>query len=425
MVSSRAPTDTLRSDLVAFTALLTVPLILASYGLARALVSAYEVTVPGITLAFATVLSVSSVLTFARLARRAAPLRWPMVLATVLFVQSFLPCFGTLLTLGEPLVYSFWRCGTEHVLLLAGALLLALGVAPMVFFLARWKALKFGLRCARVLRFLALFVLVAMVIFTTYGAYLMATRPQARAYLRGIPRAGEVPSVVLTPAMPVRFDVAGSVAVWRSCDAHGCDLSLRQPAPSQGESLPRYSIRVGPEALRVRVDAALGLAVFEDLSGHFAGAFHLSAHDPTDITWAMLRGRVAPPRAWLACAGLGFLLAFVAFVRSASDTRALRRWRSARAGVLTAGVVRLDDPPVALIVPDPPPLPGGPVLLFEEASRTPFREASHVSAEALRVGTHTDLETAIAVSESTRSVLAAVIVLWTAIPLALATMVVR
>ena len=159
-----------------------------------------------------------------------------------------------------------------------------------------------------------------------------------------MPVVGTLPEATLGPAMPVRLDTVGRLLVWRRCDANGCDLSLRQPTVPAGESLYQpTTLRRGAEALRVRYDAALDLAVFEDATtGYAVGAFRVRGAQPVDVTYRTLRGRVAPPLPWFACAAAGLLLALAAFARTGANTAALRRWLGARPGTLANGVVRFD-----------------------------------------------------------------------------------
>jgi hypothetical protein len=226
--------------------------------------------------------------------------------------------------------------------------------------------------------------------------------------------------------MPVRVDTAGALLVWRRCDQYGCDLSIRQPVVPAGESMRGPTLRVSDEALRARVDRGLDLAIFENAAGRAVGAFRLRSGEPTDITWRTLRGRVAPPLVWLVCALAGFALSLVVFARSGRVVRELRRWRAARVGTLSEdGVVRIEGEATTAVVQGVAAVPPGPVLVFEDAARVPFREAASVPAGALRAGTRDELEASLAVAGAGSFALAAAITLWSALPLFAAALVVR
>ncbi|MFO0605564.1 MAG: hypothetical protein U0324_20450 [Polyangiales bacterium] len=427
MTAPAAPTDALHTGRLAATALLTAVVTLLGYGAALFLTRDLANAFVGSTLAVGTLLAVALVAPVARLARGGAPLRWPLALGASLAAQALLPAGGALMKLADPLVSSHWRCGTGDVALVMLSPVVAFVASLAAFAVARGVVPAVGARGARVVRGLSLATLAATVALTAAMGTVVAARPQARALLDAIPAVGELPALTLTPAMPVRVDPVGALLVWRTCDENGCDLTLRQPTPPQTESLRRQGIRVGAGALTLRVDRGLDLVVvMRDDAPYPAGAFRLSTGQPVDVTWGTLRGRVAPPLAWFACAALGLLLALVAYARTGGDLRALGRWRGARAATLSAdGVVRVDGEPTAATVQGVAQAEPGPVLVFEDAARAPFREASSVPADAVRAGTHADLEAALAVAAAGRVALAAAVAAWSAIPLAVAALATR
>jgi len=415
-----APSDTLHTGRLAATALLAAVTPLASYGIAGVLLPRDPSIGVGATVGLAALLAAALALALAPLARSGAPLRWPYALAVALATQGLLPVAGALMKLADPLVSSHWRCGTGDVALVMTAPVPASLAALAAFALARWGAPHLAGRGGRVVRGLSLVALAAAVAVTAAGGVAVATRPQARALLAQIPVVGTLPEATLGPAMPVRLDTVGRLLVWRRCDANGCDLSLRQPTVPAGESLYQPTVlRRGAEALRVRYDAALDLAVFEDATtGYAVGAFRVRSAQPVDVKYGTLRGRVAPPLPWFACAAAGLLLALTAFARTGANTAALRRWLGARPGTLANGVVRFDGDATAATVQDVAEVAPGPVLVFEDAAKQPFREAATIPAGALRAGTMDDLRDAIAVAEGGRFALAAAVAAWSALPLA-------
>lgn len=419
-----APADTLHTGRLAATALLAAVATLASYGLAGVLLTATRERDVGVgaIVGLATLLAAAFVLALAPLARRGSPLRWPYALAAALAAQGLLPVMGALMKLADPLVSSHWRCGTGDVALVMIAPVPAAVAALAAFAVARWGSPHLAGRGGHVVRGLSLVALAAAVIATAAGGVAVATRPQAHALLAQMPVVGTLPAATLGPAMPVRVDTVGRLLVWRRCDANGCDLSLRQPTVPAGESLYQpTTLRRGAEALRVRYDASLDLAVFEDATtGYAVGAFRVRRAQPVDVTYRTLRGRVAPPLPWFACAAAGLLLALAVFARGGGDVAPLRRWLGARAGTLADGVVRFEGDATAATVQDAPAVAPGAVLVFEDAAKQPFREAATIPAGALRAGTMDDLRDAIAVAEGGRFALAATIAVWSALPLAAA-----
>lgn len=421
-----SPPDTRNTGRLVATSFLAAVLTLVGYGLALALAADRDRETVGFTIAAATLLVIPLVLALTRLARGAAPVRWTSVIAAALLGQSLLPLSGALLKLGDPLVSSHWRCGTGDAMIFMLSPVPAFGGALVAFAAAYWGAWALGVRGARMVKGVSLVMITAVLVLAAVSCATVATRPQARAALTSVPIAGELPRVTLAPAMPVRVDTAGPLLVWRSCDQYGCDLSIRQPVAPRGESVRGPTVRVGDETLRVRVDRGLDLALFESSAGRMVGAFRLRSGEPTDVTWGTLRGRIAPPLAWLVCALAGLALSLVVFARSGRVARELARWRDARAGMLSEdGVVRIEGEATTAVVQGAHTVAPGPVLVFEDAARVPFREAASVSAGALRVGTRGALEASIAVARAGSFALAAAVALWSALPLIAASLIVR
>jgi hypothetical protein len=417
-----APSDTHHTGRLAVTALGAAVFTLASYGLAGSLfVTTHRGSVgEGATVGLATLLAAILLLALTPLARRAAPLRYTYALAAALAAQGFLPLAGAGMKLADPLVSSFWRCGSGDIGLVLMAPVPAFIAALVAFALTRWGALRLAARGARVVR-AGSFALAAVALAVTItGGVAVATRPQATAFLAQMPEVGTLPEATLGAAMPVRVDTVGRILVWRRCDANGCEITLRQPTAPTGESLYQRVLRRGGEALRVRYDATLDLAVLEDATTRTpVGAFRVRSAEPVDVFYATLRGRVAPPLPWFLCAVAGLLLALVEFAASGHHTSELRRWLGARPGTLADGVVRFDGDATAATVQDVGQVAPGPVLVFEDAAKQPFREAATIPAGALREGTMDDLRAALTVAEGGRAALAAALAGWSAIPLAL------
>ena len=402
-----APPDTLKAGRLLATTLLAALLGFTGYFFVWiSVVGTLEGWAVGAVEAVATVFTVLLVFALVPLARGGAPIRWPHTLAATLFGLSLLPIFGAFTTLAEPLVTNaFGTCGTAAFMQVLGAPVVALAGGLVGFAAAYLGVRELGVWGARLVRGASLATLVGVASLVAVTGVSVTSRPRADEFLAVMSVAGELPAVTLSAGSD-QVETVGSLTVWRRCEGYECKLALGPPAAEPAKA-PGIPVRAG--ALRVRVDPALDLVVFEDIGpspGRMHGVLQLGTGQPTSVTWTALDGRVAPPLAYFLCALAGLVLAAAAFACSRRAAPELRGWRAARAATLCFdGTVLMHGKTAVTAAQDVSDVEPGPVLVLADGQ--------------LRAGTRADLEASIAVAAAGPFALAAAVALWSALPLAL------
>lgn len=417
------PGDSPLPSRLALVPMLAIGLLLAGYGLPAVALSATHDRHggAGLYVAMSAALACVLVLSLLPMARRSLGSRAPYAIALALGAQMLFPAFSALLKLADPLIASHWRCGTGDIAFLFASPIVAVFAGVVAMAVSVFGIKRLSPLVARGLRGLSLAVMAGVVAVTLLGASQVIRRPQAEAYLRGMPLVGELPAMTVTANMATRIDTVGGTLVWRQCTAQGCSISLRAPA-AMTESGVWGQIHVAPEAMRAYLDPRADLLVLRDTeNGGREVAFRLSTREAVDVTWASLAKSVAPPSNWLLCALAGIVLAALVLGRSKEAVRALLGWRAAREATLTdEGTVRFgEDLPAAKVQGDAITA-AGPVLVRGDTSAAHLREMPVVPVDALRAGTLADLEGAITLADAGRYVLAATVAAWMALPLAVA-----